>query len=60
MVDALDECTESGGTRRSVIEGIKFLVSKEAHVMVTSRIPQIDRICKEWPQVEIRVNNQDI
>jgi ankyrin repeat domain-containing protein 50 len=61
VVDALDECTESDGTRRSVIDAITSLLPKEAHIMVTSRrLPQIERICKKWSQVEIRAEDQDI
>lgn len=47
VVDALNEYIKSSSTRRSIIKGIKFLVLKEAHVIVTLRILQIDCICKE-------------
>jgi ankyrin repeat domain-containing protein 50 len=61
VIDALDECTESGNTRRSIIDATKSLLSKEAHIMVTSRkLPQIESLCKEWLQVEIRAKDQDI
>jgi hypothetical protein len=57
VIDALDECTERDNTR--IIDAIRSL--KEAHIMVTSRrLPQIELICKEWPQVEITANIQDI
>jgi hypothetical protein len=59
VIDALDECTERDNTRRSIIDAIRSL--KEAHIMVTSRtLPQIELICKEWPQVEITAKDQDI
>jgi hypothetical protein len=61
VIDALDECTESGNTKRSIIDATKSLLSKEAHIMVTSRkLPQIESLCKEWLQVEIMAKDQDI
>jgi hypothetical protein len=61
VIDALDECTESGGTRTSLIDAIESLHSKGAHIMVTSRwLPQIERKFKKWSQIEISATGQDI
>lgn len=61
VIDALDECTESGNTKKSIIDATKSLLSKEAHIMVTSRkLPRIESLCKEWLQVEIMAKDRDI
>jgi hypothetical protein len=60
VIDALDECSESSGTRMSFLTEIQKL-QPSIHLLVTSRyIPPIDREFEKASHVEIRASDDDI
>jgi ankyrin repeat domain-containing protein 50 len=60
VIDALDECPESKGTRDSFVAEIRKL-QPIAHVMVTSRhISTIEREFEKAARVEIRASGEDV
>ena len=60
VIDALDECPESNGTRMSFLMEIRKL-QPNIHLLVTSRyIPSIEREFEKAERVEIRASNEDI
>jgi NACHT domain len=60
VVDALDECTESNGTRNSFLAEIKKL-QPSIHLLVTSRhISTIEHEFKDVACVEIRASDTDV
>lgn len=60
VVDALDECAESNGTRMNFLTKIRRLLP-DVHLLITSRhIPSIERELERAAHVEIRASNEDV
>ena len=60
IIDALDECPESKGTRDSFLAEIRKL-QPSIHLLVTSRhIPTIECEFEKAAQVEIRARDEDV
>jgi ankyrin repeat domain-containing protein 50 len=61
VIDALDECIDSGGTKRSIIKAITDLPTSNVQILITSRkTPDIETMLRGWPKVEIKAHDQDI
>jgi hypothetical protein len=62
VIDALDECRESDGTRRQLLARIRELQTRmDVHLMVTSRfIPGIVDTFREALQLEVRASGHDV
>ena len=60
IIDALDECIESNGTRESLIAEIQKL-QPSIHLLVTSRhIASIEREFEKAARLEILANDEDV
>lgn len=60
VIDALDECPESEGTRESFLAAIQKL-QPTIRLLITSRhIPTIERVFEMAAQVEIRASDEDV
>jgi hypothetical protein len=60
VIDALDECPESNGTRDSFVAEIRKL-QPTTHLLITSRhISTIEREFEKAAQVEIRASDKDV
>jgi hypothetical protein len=60
LVDALDECADSGGVRTSLLAEIRKLPSR-VHLLVTSRHSSaIEREFEKAGRLEIRASDHDI
>ena len=60
LVDALDECSESNGTRDSFLAEIRKL-QPTIHLWVTSRhIASIEHVFEKAACLEIRANDEDV
>jgi hypothetical protein len=60
VIDALDECPESNGTRDNFLAEIRKL-QPITHLLVTSRhIPTIEREFEKAARVEIRASDEDV
>ena len=62
VIDALDECQDSDGTRRQILSKVRALqASGDVRLMVTSRfIPEIEDEFKEALSLEVRATNEDV
>ncbi|KFY39666.1 hypothetical protein V495_05813 [Pseudogymnoascus sp. VKM F-4514 (FW-929)] len=62
IIDALDECTDSDGTRSELISALRNLQTRtDTRLMVTSRfIARIEELFEESPMLEIRANEADV
>jgi hypothetical protein len=62
IVDALDECSESGGTRDGIIsELLNFRQQCNVSLLATSRIiPEITARFDMFPSVEVRASDADV
>jgi hypothetical protein len=59
VIDALDECRESDGIKQSIVDAVLSIRSQDVYVMITSRkTDEIENMCKAWPRVEIRAEDQ--
>ncbi|KAI9875567.1 MAG: hypothetical protein M1830_008336 [Pleopsidium flavum] len=60
VIDALDECTEEGGTRRNLVAELQRL-SSNVQVLFTSRpLPRIGELLDNPQQLEIRASKEDV
>ena len=61
VIDALDECSESGGRPRELLSMVRNLTATAISLMVTSRfIPTIAQHFEQDIQVEIRASKEDV
>jgi hypothetical protein len=62
VIDALDECQDGDGTRRSLIASLRVLqANTDLHLMVTSRfIPDIYEEFQEALRLEVRAGDEDV
>jgi len=62
VVDALDECQDSDGTRRQFLAQLQVLqVGSDLRLMITSRfIPDLVNRLREALTLEVRANNEDV
>lgn len=62
VVDALDECQDSDGTRRRFSTKLRDLQARwDIRLMVTSRsIPEVVEWFEEAPKLEVRASNEDV
>jgi hypothetical protein len=62
VIDALDECRDSDGTRRQFLAQIQTLQARtNVHLMASSRlIPDVANKLKEASTVEVRAKNEDV
>ncbi|UKZ82599.1 hypothetical protein TrVFT333_010392 [Trichoderma virens FT-333] len=62
LIDALDECQESGGCRTNLLDEMFFLQERtKANIFATSRfIPQITEKFKNCKSIEIRATKGDV
>jgi ankyrin repeat domain-containing protein 50 len=59
VIDALDECNEADGTRRTLIEELRRLPG--LHILCTSRyLGDIARLLQDATQLELRASDADI
>lgn len=60
VIDALDEFSESNGTRKDLLTELQKL-KPAVNTMITSRdIPSIERLLQEAARIEIRASDEDI
>ena len=63
LVDAIDECSQEGGTRVQLLQILRGLCVdlEPVHILVTSRgVPEIVALMKDAPSIEIKANSEDI
>ncbi|KAJ5747465.1 uncharacterized protein N7511_009161 [Penicillium nucicola] len=61
VIDALDECSISDGSRTTFLDGILSLRDCNLNLLVTSRfIPEISETFKNDPTLEIRATKEDV
>ena len=62
VVDALDECTNTDGVRRQLIDKMCNLqASRNVRLLFTSRfIPEVTQYFQSQPQLEVRANKEDV
>jgi hypothetical protein len=62
VVDALDECQDSDGTRRQFLARLRDLqAGRDVRLMATSRsIPEIVDAFNEAPQLEVQASREDV
>ena len=62
VIDALDECRDSDGTRRQILSKIRDLQAREdVRLMATSRfIPEIEDEFRGALSLEVRASNKDV
>lgn len=62
IIDALDECTDSDGTRSELLAVLRNLQAKtDTRLMVTSRfVSKIEQSFEESPMLEIRASEADV
>ena len=62
IIDALDECTDSDGTRRELLTKLRHLQAKtDISLMATSRfVARIEQSFKGFPMLEIRASDADV
>lgn len=60
VIDALDECSETDGTRKELLGELQKL-KPAVNILVTSRdLPSIERLLQDAARIEIRPSDEDI
>lgn len=60
IIDALDECSETSGTRKDLLAELRKL-KPAVNTMITSRdIPSIERLLQDASRVEIQASEDDL